>query len=78
MAAAAFAHHIRVRYQECDMQKVVFNAHYLAYCDETAAAWMAHAFGWDGSDDGLDWMLRPDRSDTGDDRIRSLSVSERV
>lgn len=57
MAAAPFAHDIRVRYQECDMQKVVFNAHYLAYCDETAAAWMADAFGWDGSDDGFDWML---------------------
>lgn len=39
------------------MQKVVFNAHYLAYCDETMAAWLGEAFGWDGSDDEVDWML---------------------
>ena len=39
------------------MQKVVFNAHYLAYCDETSAAWLGEEFGWDGSDDGFDWML---------------------
>ena len=48
---------IRVRYHECDMQKVVFNAHYLTYCDETMASWLAAAFGWDGSDDHFDWML---------------------
>lgn len=52
-----FRHDIRIRYQECDMQKVVFNAHYLAYCDETSAAWMQEAFGWNGADDGFDWML---------------------
>jgi len=56
-AAAPFSHDIRVRYQEVDMQKMVFNAHYLAYCDETSAAWMAEAFGWNGADDGFDWML---------------------
>lgn len=52
-----FVHRIRVRYQECDMQKVVFNAHYLAYCDETSAAWLGEVFGWTGADDGFDWML---------------------
>ena len=52
-----FTHDIRVRYQEVDMQKVVFNAHYLAYCDETSAAWMAEVFGWTGADDAFDWML---------------------
>lgn len=57
MPTTPFSHDIRVRYQEVDMQKVVFNAHYLAYCDETAAAWMADAFGWNGADDGFDWML---------------------
>lgn len=39
------------------MQKVVFNAHYMAYCDETMAAWLTDALGWDGSDDEVDWML---------------------
>ena len=28
-----FRHQLRVRYHECDQQGVVFNAHYLAYCD---------------------------------------------
>lgn len=48
---------IRVRYHECDMQKVVFNAHYLTYCDEAMSSWLAHAFGWNGDDDQFDWML---------------------
>ena len=30
-----------VRYGECDQQGVVFNAHYLAYADETSTAWFA-------------------------------------
>lgn len=33
-------HSLRVRYAECDMQGVVFNAHYLAYCDDAFAAWL--------------------------------------
>jgi acyl-CoA thioester hydrolase len=52
-----YRHSIRVRYQEIDMQRVVFNAHYLAYCDEVMAGWMAEAFGWSGFDDRIDWML---------------------
>ena len=28
-----FRHRLRVRYHECDPQAIVFNAHYLAYCD---------------------------------------------
>jgi len=27
----SYRHTVRVRYGECDMQSVVFNAHYLAY-----------------------------------------------
>lgn len=34
-----FQHHVRVRYGEVDMQRVVFNAHYLAYCDDAADLW---------------------------------------
>ena len=29
-----FRHRMRVRYSECDLQGVVFNAHYLAYADD--------------------------------------------
>jgi acyl-CoA thioester hydrolase len=36
-----YRHTLRVRYGECDMQGVVFNAHYLAYCDDALTAWMA-------------------------------------
>ncbi|WCO65105.1 thioesterase family protein [Iamia majanohamensis] len=57
MGPQPFSHDIRVRYQEVDMQRVVFNAHYMAYCDETMAAWVGDAFGWDGTDDEVDWML---------------------
>jgi acyl-CoA thioesterase FadM len=34
-----YVHRIRVRYGECDMQRVVFNANYLAYCDDAADWW---------------------------------------
>lgn len=34
-----FRHAVRVRYGEVDMQRVVFNAHYLAYCDDAADLW---------------------------------------
>ncbi|MCU1499594.1 MAG: hypothetical protein JWM47_3547 [Acidimicrobiales bacterium] len=48
---------IKVRYQEVDLQNVVFNAHYLAWCDIACAAWMQVAIGWTGTDDAVDWML---------------------
>ena len=48
---------IKVRYHECDMQRVVYNAHYLTYCDEAMSAWLGEAFGWSGADDDFDWML---------------------
>lgn len=35
----AFLHSVRPRYGEVDMQRVVFNAHYLAYCDDAADVW---------------------------------------
>lgn len=38
-----FTHRIRVRYGECDMQRVVFNANYFAYCDDAVDSWMRHA-----------------------------------
>lgn len=48
---------IAVRYQEVDLQNVVFNAHYLAFCDLTVAGWMREAIGWTGTGDAIDWML---------------------
>ncbi len=48
---------IKVRYQEVDLQNVVFNAHYMGWCDIATAAWFHNALGWTGVDDDLDWML---------------------
>lgn len=48
---------IKVRYQEVDLQNVVFNAHYLSFCDVACAAWMERTMGWNGTDDDIDWML---------------------
>ncbi len=48
---------IKVRYQEVDLQNVVFNAHYMGWCDIATAAWFDAALGWTGVDDDLDWML---------------------
>ena len=48
-----YVHRIRVRYGEVDMQRVVFNAHYLAYCDDAVESWLQHQgvkvteLGWD-------------------------------
>ena len=32
-----------VRYAECDQQGIVFNGHYLTWCDEAATAWLGTA-----------------------------------
>jgi acyl-CoA thioester hydrolase len=50
---APHRHRIRVRYGECDAQGVVFNAHYLAYVDDTLDTWLRtldrpyQDYGWD-------------------------------
>ncbi len=63
-----FVERIRVRYNECDMQNVVFNANYFMYADDAVAQWMRHAVNemngvspeqlvqW--SDLGFDFMLK--------------------
>ena len=51
VVAEPFVHTMRVRYAECDAQGVVFNAHYLAYVDDTITAMWRAAFG------GYDVML---------------------
>lgn len=35
----SYVHTLRVRYGECDMQRVVFNANYFAYCDDAVDTW---------------------------------------
>ena len=46
-------HEVTVRYGEVDLQRVVFNAHYLAYVDDAMDRWMRRldtnfeSFGWD-------------------------------
>jgi len=44
----AYEHRIRVRYGECDMQRVVFNAHYTAYCDDAVDTWFREVLAPDG------------------------------
>jgi acyl-CoA thioester hydrolase len=36
-----YRHHHRVRYGEVDAQRVVYNAHYLAICDDAVEEWFA-------------------------------------
>jgi len=40
---SSYRHSITVRYGECDMQRVVFNANYLAYVDDAVDNWMRSA-----------------------------------
>lgn len=63
---SSFVDTIRVRYNECDMQGVVFNANYWVYVDDVVAQWMRHAFAEhrgvqdlpDLSSLGFDFMLK--------------------
>jgi acyl-CoA thioester hydrolase len=52
-----FRHPIRVRYGECDMQQVVFNANYFAYIDDAVDQWVRSALG-DYQAYGFDFMLK--------------------
>jgi acyl-CoA thioester hydrolase len=52
-----YRHEIRVRYGEVDMQRVVFNAHYLAYCDDAVDTWIRSVPGGYG-DASWDMMLK--------------------
>ncbi|MDQ1394899.1 MAG: acyl-CoA thioester hydrolase [Acidimicrobiaceae bacterium] len=55
--AEPYVHRIRVRYGEVDMQRVVFNAHYLAYCDDAVESWL-QVLGLDVFEQGWDFMLK--------------------
>ena len=59
--SVTFVHEIRVRYGECDMQRVVFNAHYLAYCDDAVDTWFRRVLTPNGEGFeslGFDFMLK--------------------
>jgi acyl-CoA thioester hydrolase len=53
-----FRHAMRVRYAEVDMQRHVFNAHYLTYVDEAWDAWLRSELGEGYLDDGFDMVLK--------------------
>ena len=55
--AEPYVHRIRVRYGEVDMQRVVFNSHYLAYCDDACETWLA-ARGVNVFEHDWDFMLK--------------------
>lgn len=52
-----FVHRVRPRYGEIDIQRVVFNAHYLAYCDDAADLWF-RALGAGLENDWWDVMVK--------------------
>ena len=57
-----YRHSLRIRYAECDMQGIVFNAHYLAYCDDAFGAWIGAALpgamDFVGNDGSFDVMVK--------------------
>jgi len=56
-ATAPYVHRVRVRYGEVDMQRVVFNAHYLAYCDDACESFV-RARGVRDAAPEFDFMLK--------------------
>jgi len=52
-----YSHSVRVRYAEVDAQGVVFNAHYLTYCDDAVGRWWSAA-GLAFGDHGWDVMVK--------------------
>ena len=36
----SYHHKVRVRYVDCDMQGVVYNAHYLTFVDDAFDCWL--------------------------------------
>ena len=42
----SYTHQIRIRYVDCDMQGVVYNAHYLTFIDDAFDCWMRE-LDWD-------------------------------
>jgi acyl-CoA thioester hydrolase len=58
MTPPAFRFRFRVRYQECDAQKIVFNARWAEYVDLASAEYTRVLFGSVDPDvSGIDWRL---------------------
>lgn len=56
--AATFRYYLRVRYAECDAQKIVFNSRYGDYVDiATTEFFRAHALGADLTDGTFEYQL---------------------
>jgi acyl-CoA thioester hydrolase len=56
--SGAYRHEIRVRYGEVDMQRHVFNAHYLTYVDDACDAWLRSVLGDYLASGELDFVLK--------------------
>ena len=55
----SFRHTFRVRYVDCDAQRVMHNANYLAYIDDAIDTWLRSALGdFDGLEAEFDLMLK--------------------
>jgi len=55
--ADPYVHRVRVRYVDCDMQRVVYNAHYLTFVDDGVETWL-QVLGVNVYDHGWDFMLK--------------------
>jgi acyl-CoA thioester hydrolase len=54
----SYRYQTRVRYGECDQQKVVFNANYMAYMDDATEIWLTSGSTRDRYEElGWDYML---------------------
>jgi acyl-CoA thioester hydrolase len=55
-----YRHQVRVRFGDCDMQQVVFNANYLAYIDDAVDQWFREALEPHGGHEqlGFDFMVK--------------------
>jgi acyl-CoA thioester hydrolase len=54
----AYSHSLRVRYGELDPQGVVFNANYLAFCDDAMDCWLRDRVPEGLETNGFDVMLK--------------------
>jgi acyl-CoA thioester hydrolase len=77
-----YEHRLRIRYAECDMQQVVFNAHYLAFVDDAVDCWMRSTLGGTLHESGFDCMVKKAEitwfkgATFGDDIVIRLGVTK--
>jgi acyl-CoA thioester hydrolase len=73
---AAFTWVHRVRYGEVDAQRVVYNAHYLAWCDDAVEEWFA-SLDFSNADLGWDFMVKRATIEwTGSAGLRDVATIE--